>query len=271
MINLDKINSDDICILGIPTDENSSFLKGSALAPDKIREAYNSDSTNKCSENRIDLGLEKKIKDIGDLEINDFFCDISTSVQKTLDRGGHLLSLGGDHSITYPIIDAYSKKYSDLNIVHFDAHPDLYENFENNKFSHASPFARIMENNLASKLTQIGIRTMNPTQKLQVDKYNIKVVSARDFNSINELNIEGPLYISIDLDVLDPAYAPGVSHYEPGGLSTRYLLNAIQDIDVELVGADIVELNPLRDPTGLTAMVAAKIFKELCALFLKNS
>jgi len=263
-----QIENGDICIAGFPVEKNSSFLKGCAFGPDKIREAFNLDSTNKCSENCIDLGQEIRIKDIGDMKIIDFFNDIYSSVYDILDRGGRLLSLGGDHSITNPIVKAYGKKFPNLNIIHFDAHPDLYENFENNQFSHASPFARIMEDNLIGKLTQIGIRTMNPVQKKQSEKYDIEVIYAGEFESIRNLNINGPLYLSIDLDVLDPAFAPGVSHYEPGGLSTRTLLNAIQDIDAELVGADIVELNPLRDPTGMTAMVGAKLLKEILVKLL---
>ena len=156
-----------------------------------------------------------------------------------------------------------------MNILHFDAHPDLYENFENDPFSHASPFARIMENNLANELIQIGIRTMTNHQKDQVDKYKIKVITMNEFSSDLVLKFDDPVYISIDLDGLDPAYAPGVSHPEPGGLSTRDMLKIISNIDGEVIGGDIVEYNPKKDINNITAVTAAKLLKELMGKILK--
>ena len=96
--------------------------------------------------------------------------------------------------------------------MHFDAHPDLYYSFDNNPFSHASPFARIMENNLVKKLTQVGIRTMNAHQEEQAKKYNVQVIHMGQFDSTMQFDFDGPVYVSIDLDALDPAFAPGVSH-----------------------------------------------------------
>ena len=159
--------------------------------------------------------------------------------------------------------------YKKLNILHFDAHPDLYQNFENNPYSHASPFARIMENNLAESLIQIGIRTMNSHQKLQAEKYNVEVVTMSKFSSNIKINFDGPIYISIDMDALDPAYAPGVSHPEPGGLSTRDILHIISSLKGKVVGGDIVEYNPKRDIHNLTAVTASKLLKELMGKILE--
>ena len=112
-------------------------------------------------------------------------------------------------------------------------------------------------------MTQVGIRTLNTHQKAQADKFNVKVIEMKDFNFDFLKTLEGPLYISLDLDVLDPAFAPGISHHEPGGLTTRELIKIIQNISVPIVGADIVEYNPTRDLNNMTAMVAYKLFKEL--------
>ena len=147
--------------------------------------------------------------------------------------------------------------------MHFDAHPDLYDSFDNNPFSHASPFARIMENNLVEKLTQVGIRTMNAHQKEQAKKYNVQVIHMGQFDSTMQFDFDGPVYVSIDLDALDPAFAPGVSHPEPGGLSTRDLLTILSTANGEVVGGDIVEYNPKKDFQNTTAVLASKILKEL--------
>ena len=152
-----------ISIVGIPTDRHSSFLKGAALAPPLIIKEFHSDAGNKFAENGLDLGKEGLWEDIGLIKLMDSdneFDKIKDSIEDVLNDRNYPISIGGDHSITYPIIAGYHKFYPKVNILHFDAHPDLYENFENAPFSHASPFARIMENNLANELIQIGIRTM---------------------------------------------------------------------------------------------------------------
>ena len=120
-----------------------------------------------------------------------------------------------------------------------------------------------MENNLVKKLTQVGIRTMNTHQKDQAEKYNVKVIQMAQFDSTMQFDFDGPVYISIDLDALDPAFAPGVSHPEPGGLSTRDILNTLSKINGEIVGGDIVEYNPEKDFQNTTAITASKILKEL--------
>ena len=261
-----------ISIVGIPTDKHSSFLKGAALAPPLIIKEFHSDAGNKFAENGLDLGEEGLWKYIGLIKLMDSdneFDKIKDSIEDVLNDRNYPISIGGDHSITYPIIAGYHKFYPKLNILHFDAHPDLYNNFENDPFSHASPFARIMENNLANELIQIGIRTMTDHQKDQVDKYKIKVITMNEFSSDMVLKFDDPIYISIDLDGLDPAYAPGVSHPEPGGLSTRDIIKIISNIDGEVIGGDIVEYNPKKDINNITAVTAAKLLKELMGKILK--
>ena len=185
---------------------------------------------------------------------------------EVLSDGSKTLTLGGDHSITYPIIQAYRHFFDDFEILQIDAHGDLYDVFEGNKYSHACPFARIMEEKLVGKLTQVGIRTYNPHQREQVARFAVEVVEAKDFaEKWRDLVFEKPLYISLDLDGLDPAFAPGVSHHEPGGLTMRQVLDLIQNIKAPIIGADIVEYNPHRDLADMTAAVAAKFLKEIAA------
>ena len=120
-----------------------------------------------------------------------------------------------------------------------------------------------MESNLATSLTQFGIRTMNDHQREQATRFNVNVVPINKSPRDVELKFSEPVYISIDLDGLDPAYAPGVSHPEPGGLSTRDIINFISNIEGEIIGADIVEYNPYKDINEITAITAAKLLKEL--------
>lgn len=269
----DQIPADAVALVGIPCDENASFLRGAAAAPARIRQAFHCASTNRCCENGTDLGNHPRFLDIGDIEPKPgaaMIDSIDSAISVLLKRDIRVLSLGGDHSITYPIVRAYSRRYRSLNVLQIDAHPDLYDRFENNRFSHASPFARIMENRLAARLVQIGIRTANPHQRLQAEQLGVEMIEMYRWSSGNLPQFSGPLYLSIDLDAFDPAFAPGVSHPEPGGFDTRTVIAMIQQIQVPVVGADIVELNPSRDPNGATAMLAAKLLKEVAAGMLRH-
>jgi arginase family protein len=176
--------------------------------------------------------------------------------------------LGGDHSITYPVLRGMRRSYPPPTILHIDAHPDLYDEFEGDRFSHACPFARILEEGLASRLVQVGIRTMNAHQRSQADRFGVEVIDMRTWEAGTRPAVDGDVYLSIDLDGLDPAYAPGVSHREPGGLSVRDVLTLVQGVKGTLVGADVVEYNPRQDVAGTTATVAAKIVKEIAGRML---
>ena len=261
-----------VCLLGIPWDTHSSYMQGPALAPAEIRRAFDCDSANKWTESGIDLGQAEVIRDAGDLVLEedpDPMARIQTRVTELLDPKAPLLCLGGDHAVTYPVVKAVSRKYAPLNILHFDAHPDLYDELDSDRLSHACPFARIMETGRVARLVQVGIRCMTGHQKSQAEKFGVEVHEMKDWQRPPALAFEGPLYISVDMDALDPAFAPGVSHWEPGGLSVRNLLQVLQQVTANpVVGADLVEYNPRRDPSGRTAMVAAKIMKELMGLML---
>lgn len=259
-----------IKVIGFPYDRNSSFLRGSALAPPRIRLMDFDGSANQFCENGFEIADGKAYEDLGDLPIanlkpEEAFRVIKEKMTELLMGPNKVLSLGGDHSITFPIMEAYTEKYNNLHLIHFDAHADLYEDFDNNYFSHASPFTRILEQGKIKSLTQVGIRTLHPLQREQAEKYGVEIIEMKGFDLDFVKKLKGPLYISLDLDVLDPAFAPGVSHHEPGGFSSREFIEIIQNITVPVVGADIVEYNPIRDVNNMTAMVAYKILKEFIA------
>jgi len=256
-------------LVGIPTDRHSSFLHGAAAAPAAIRAALASDHANTAAESGQEIGRDILLDDAGDVELSnggDEVAAIKTAIRAAAADGAMPISLGGDHMVTFPIVAALAERHGPLNILHFDAHPDLYDDYEGDPLSHASPFARIMEAGHARRLVQFGIRTLNAHCREQAQRFGVEIVEMRDFSPQRVPIPDSPLYVSIDLDGFDPAFAPGVSHHEPGGPSVREFLSVLQRVQGPLVGADIVELNPTRDINGITATLAAKLVKELAAL-----
>lgn len=221
----------------------------------------------------MDLAQPDALSDAGDLMLpaNGAARDlIEQGIAALMARGVRVIALGGDHSVTYPILRAINGRYPSPTILHIDAHADLYDVYDDDRFSHACPFARIMEEGLASRLVQVGIRTLTGHQREQAARFGVEVIDMRAWYAGARPVIDGPVYISMDMDGLDPAFAPGVSHWEPGGLTVREVLDLIQSIGKPIVGADVVEFNPQRDSSGLTAMVAAKIVKEIAGAMLQQ-
>jgi agmatinase len=258
-------------LIGLPYDASSSFLQGPAEAPPLIREALHSPSWNTWCEQLREVTGDGGLTDAGDLDLvaaAEARGRIEAGIAALIDGGHRPIALGGDHSVTYPVLRAVARVRRDLTILHVDAHPDLYDEFEGDRYSHACPFARIMEEGLARRLLQVGIRTMNAHQRRQADRFGVEMIDMRAWHAGERPRTDGPLYLSIDLDGLDPAYAPGVSHRDPGGLSVREVIDLVQGVGGVLVGADIVEYNPQRDIGGVTAIVAAKLVKEVAGRML---
>jgi agmatinase len=258
-----------IRLIGLPTDSHSSFLRGPAAAPAAIRAALASEHANSATEAGLELGDDIRVDDAGDLPLSedaDDFARIRHAAELAARDGETPIFLGGDHMVTNPIVAGLAVIHGPLNILHFDAHPDLYADFGGDPLSHASPFARIMERGDARSLVQVGIRTANRHCREQAARFGVRTIEMRAFDAATVPIPDGPLYVSIDMDALDPAFAPGVSHHEPGGLSVRDVLSVLHRIGEPIVGADVVEYNPARDINGMTAVVAAKFVKELAAL-----
>jgi agmatinase len=256
-----------IQILGVPTDVNSSYRRGAATAPEAIRQAWRryAEFGNAATEGGLEIGSELSIVDLGDVVISEVGSDHAAIVAaaEQAARIGPLLAVGGDHSVTFPLVEGLAAVHGPLNLLHFDAHPDLYDDYEGNPRSHASPFARIMERGLARRLVQVGVRTWNRHNREQAQRFGVEVVEWADFAPATVPIPAGPLYVTIDLDALDPAFAPGVSHPEPAGLSVRDIVAVLARIRTQVVGADVVELNPAHDTGDTTAIVAVKLIKEL--------
>lgn len=261
-------------LLGLPYDASSSFLRGAAAAPAILRAALRSAAGNSFSESGHDLEAPGGLADAGDLELPadaTARAAIERGVAALLSTGARPILLGGDHSVTYPVLRAVGPAHPGLTILHVDAHPDLYDAFEGDRFSHACPFARILEEGLAARLVQVGVRTWTAHQREQAGRFGVEIRDMRDWAAGWRPETSGPLYLSLDLDGVDPAQAPGVSHREPGGLGARDVLGLVQSAGGFLVGADVVEFNPSQDLGGMTAPVAAKLVKELAGRMLAET
>lgn len=252
-------------LLGIPHDASSSFLRGSALAPARIRKALASPSSNLFSESLDDCG---ELLDQGDLLLqntNDDRLVIEAGIRDRVSAGQRPLCLGGDHSITYSILRGLAPAHQNLTLLHIDAHPDLYDEFQGDAYSHACWLPRSLEEGLVKRVVQVGIRGLTPNQQKNAERFAIEIIDMRAWAAGKRPALEGPVYLSLDLDGIDPAFAPGVSHREPGGLTVREVIGLIQSLPAPLVGADIVEYNPDQDWQDVTARVGAKLVKEVAS------
>jgi arginase family enzyme len=164
-------------------------------------------------------------------------------------RHRRLLLLGGDHSLTYPALRAVAAAYPPLTILQLDAHPDLYDSFEGDPLSHACPFARILEEGLCRRLIQVGLRNVNAHQRRQAERFGVEQLTMRDLDTVIDFRLDGPVYLSFDLEALE--------------LLRRW--------SPTVVAADLVELNPRRDPSGITAALAAKLVKEIAGTMQRSS
>jgi arginase len=256
-----------IQLLGVPTDVNSSYRRGAAAGPQAIRAAWQryAEFGNSATESGLEIEVDFSVVDLGDVAIGEDAADhdlIATAAAAAA-RNGPVLAVGGDHSVTFPLVEGLARVHGPLNLLHFDAHPDLYDDYAGNPRSHASPFARIMERGLARRLVQVGVRTWSRHNRAQAQRFGVEVVEWNGFSPDIVPIPPAPLYVTIDLDALDPAFAPGVSHPEPAGLSVRDIVQVLARIPGPIVGADVVELNPLCDTGDATAIVAVKLLKEL--------
>jgi agmatinase len=262
-------SSGPAALLGVPYDAASSFRRGAAAAPGHIRRALASSAGNSWSEQLVDISAPSVLYDAGDVPIGegDVRGMIDAGVMRVLAADARPIVLGGDHSITFPSVRAVSRTVDRLTVLHVDAHSDLYDSFDGDRYSHACPFARIMEEKLAARLVQVGIRTLTRHQREQADRFQVEVIDMRAWESGARpvIGSHETVYLSVDMDGIDPAFAPGVSHPEPGGLTVREVVSLIQRLDAPLVAADVVECNPEVDLTGITSYVAAKLVKEIAA------
>ncbi len=277
----------NLVAVGVPWDASSSYRKSSSKAPERIRQATSGELYNYYTEKNINLKDKWQIFDAGDVEIsNEDASNTRKEVFTTLKRvfnvkkSPRFLFLGGDHLTTYFCFHSLSEMgiFQDdkIGIIYLDAHPDLYYHYRGNIYSHACVLRRILDQTKINpkNIIQIGIRASTDEQRAFAKNAGIKTIST------NELQREGAtataniikkkftqtvdqIYLSIDLDILDPGFAPGLGNPEPAGLTTRDVVNLIQElVNLPIFAFDIVELCPDYDQSNITAFLAAKLIKE---------
>ncbi len=263
----EDLNSSKCILVGIPYDGTCSYRPGTRFGPERIRSAS--------------WGLEeyspilgKSLEDVsfydaGELDLplgnRDKVLEMISEVTKNiLESGKIFFGIGGEHLVTYPVVKEYLKKYPDMVIVHFDAHADLREEYLDEKFSHATVMQRIMDHTTPQNLIQIGIRSGTKQEILWMKENNTLLKNVDELRKrLSELK-DRPIFITLDLDVLDPSIMSGTGTPEPGGMTFNELIEYLLCFkNKNIVGCDVVELSPDYDPTGVSTAVATKIIREL--------
>ncbi len=280
----------DVGVIGVPYDMTSSYLPGSRFGPDAIRQATDSERSHSYPlsigrKDAIDVSLTKKLtlEDVGDLEITlrlpeAAVIDISEACTKLAARESRLLFLGGDHFISYPILKGLKRgRPGRYGLVLLDAHADLYSDMGGYQLSHSTGVRRMVDNELVltEDIAAYDLRSALPIQREEITGSKTPISSKSQFHKrVKEIGKRVDfIYLTVDIDVLNPQVAPGVSHPESGGLSMIDLVELLSSTfeTGKVRFADVVELNPLIDPTGVTSIVTRDIVKEILTGFAMES
>jgi agmatinase len=278
---LDEVSQADVAVLGVPFDSGVSYRPGSRFGPSHIRESsrllrpYNPAL-------QVPVFASQQVADAGDLAVNPFSIDdaistIERGARDLLDRTRFVLTLGGDHTVALPMLRAVSAVHGPVAVVHFDAHLDTWDTYFGAAYTHGTPFRRASEEGLLDRSGCLHVGTRGPlytdADLSQDSELGFQVIPAPDVDQLGVAGVaerirervgDRPVYVSVDIDVLDPAHAPGTGTPEAGGLSSRELLATLRSFArLNLVGADIVEVAPAYDHAQITGIAAAHVGYEL--------
>ncbi|MEW6070711.1 MAG: agmatinase [Candidatus Thermoplasmatota archaeon] len=262
-----------IVILGVPFDATSSFRAGSRHAPNAVREAsWNFESY--IQELDVDLAA-LPVCDLGNLEefgkAESMLKALEFEVCKIIEKNKFPILLGGEHTLTIGVVKALKKQYKEFSVMILDAHLDFRNEYLGVKNSHACVTRRISEEIGCENVYSFGVRSLSKEEKVSSEKLKLKYFTVSELrekkisNIIKNLNLKEKIYLSLDFDVIDPSFAPGVSNPEPLGLNLNEILNCIKLLSSKLVGFDIVEVCPSYDNSGITSILAAKTIQYLVA------
>ena len=275
----DSYDKSDLILLGIPMDYTASNIPGSRFAPKRIRElSYTLENYSPIFDDFID----EKFYDAGDIVLPWGNTGKSIKFREEtakgiLADGKKIVSIGGDHLITYPVVKEYAEKYKDLVVLQFDAHTDLREEWNNEKYSHATVLRLVHDMIKKGSLYQFGIRS-GSKEEFDFAKKHCHIYKNNVYEPLKKVlgNLSNKdVYITIDIDVLDPAFAPGTGYIEAGGISSKELLDSVSilllESNVNVVGADVVEVCPPTDNSDRTSAIAAKLLREIIIGMAKNN
>jgi len=285
---IDEVSDVDTAVVGVPFDSGVSYRPGARFGPAHVRESsrllrpYNPAGD-------VEPFANHQVVDAGDMAVNPF--DIEAAVNQVhagarmvLERAGRMLTIGGDHTIALPLLRAMSERHGPVAVVHFDAHLDTWESYFGAKYTHGTPFRRASEEGLIDRTGSVHVgtrgRLYSPTDLADDRELGFQIVHGVEMDEIGAHGvieriaerIKGrPVYVSVDIDVLDPAFAPGTGTPEAGGLTSRELLSILRSFgELNLVGADIVEVSPPYDHAEITGIAASHVAYELVSAMARK-
>jgi agmatinase len=281
---IDQVTHADIAVVGVPFDSGVSYRPGARFGPAAVREASR---LLRPYHPELDVSpfAEKQVVDAGDIAVNPF--NIGEAIE-TLQQeaealqanGTRLVTVGGDHTIALPLLRAAAKQHGPVALLHFDAHLDTWDTYFGEPYTHGTPFRRASEEGIldTSALSHVGTRgPLYGKRDLEEDRrLGFGIVTSGDVlrrgvaetvDALRQRIGDRPLYVSVDIDVLDPAHAPGTGTPEAGGMTSRELLEILRGLrDLNLIGADVVELAPAYDHAEITAIAASHVAYDLVSL-----
>ncbi|HCB06201.1 MAG TPA: agmatinase [Nocardioides sp.] len=286
---LEEVSRTDIAIVGVPFDSGVSYRPGARFGPSHVRASSKLLRPFNPVQN-IEPFAAQQVVDAGDIACNPFdigeaITQIDLGMRTLLDRSGRVVTIGGDHTISLPILRVLHEQHGPVAVVHLDAHLDTWDTYFGAPFTHGTPFRRASEEGLIDQTASMHLGVRGPlysAQDLTDDQaLGFQIIGAHEFDDLGWRTVadrvrqrvgDRPAYISIDIDVLDPAHAPGTGTPEAGGLSSREALSIIRSFaDLNLVGADVVEVAPAYDHAEITGIAAAHIVYELLSAMAVRS
>lgn len=265
-----EFEESNLVLFGAPFDGTCTFRPGSRFAPYKIRiDSYGLETYSPYLDKDL---LDYRVHDAGDIDLT--FGNTLASLESIKEFADRIvknnkkpLMIGGEHLVTLPAVKAVYEKYSDLIILHFDAHTDLRQDYMGESLSHSTVIRKIWDFLGDNRIFQFGIRSGLKEEFLWAEKEGHTFINKFDYEKLKEVVTkikDKPVYVTIDLDILDPSVFPGTGTPEPGGISFKDILEILKTINtLNIVGADVVELAPDYDPTGVSTAVASKVLREL--------
>ncbi|MFF7251275.1 agmatinase [Embleya sp. NPDC008237] len=284
----DEVEHVDVAVVGVPFDSGVSYRPGARFGPAHVRA---SSKLLRPYNPALDVSpfAEQQVADAGDIAVNPFdigaaIADLEQAARAFSARGTRLLTIGGDHTIALPLLRAVAAEHGPVAVVHFDAHLDTWDTYFGEPYTHGTPFRRASEEGLLdpTRCLHVGIRgpLYGPDDLREDGVLGFQVVHSDDYQDATVASVvermrrrlgTGPVYVSVDIDVLDPAHAPGTGTPEAGGLTSRELLNTLRGlVGLDVVGADIVEVAPAYDHAELTGIAAAHVGYELLSVLARN-
>lgn len=284
---LDQVEHYDVAVVGVPFDSGVSYRPGARFGPAHIRQSSRLLRPYNPALNRMPFASQQVV-DAGDIDCNPFnipeaLAAIEAQVGKLSSGGRRVVTLGGDHTIALPILRTLHRQYGPITVVHFDAHLDTWNSYFGMDTTHGTPFRRASEEGLINTLTSVHVGTRGPlysaTDLSDDQELGFQVISSVDLQDhglewglqrLRDRVGDTPIYISIDIDVLDPAHAPGTGTPEAGGLTSRELLGFVRSFATQnVVGADVVEVAPAYDHAEITGIAAAHVAYELLSVMAR--